>query len=235
VKKDALLGEIEELIRSAPAAERFQDHAPEILAWSGRAATIIDRWDRTKAFEVRNHIGLLQRPFTSTSVSGEHAAVLTILHEAAYDLRLETVGPVNVAVGTGGVFSYFDELRTIIGSASKDLLFVDRYLDSEFVARYLPQVKSGVRVRLLARDKITALVPAASLFAQQHPISIQVRSGDGFHDRYLVIDGVRCFQSGASFKDGAKTAPTTITQITDAASVVIDSYEAIWRSARVHL
>ena len=37
-----------------------------------------------------------------------------------------------------------------------------------------------------------------------------------FHDPSLFIDGSSCYQSGASFKDGAKNAPTTLTQITDA-------------------
>lgn len=35
-------------------------------------------------------------------------------------------------------------------------------------------------------------------------------------DRYVFVDGKACYQSGASFKDGAKLTPTTLTQITDA-------------------
>ena len=96
-------------------------------------------------------------------------------------------------------------------------------------------MKPGVQVRLLARDLVAALVPAASLFAQQHQLNVQVRSASGFHDRNVVIDGVRCYQSGASFKDGAKSAPTTITQITGAAAAVIAEYEVIWRTAKVHI
>ena len=77
-----------------------------------------------------------------------------------------TLGPVNTAVGHGSVFDYFDEIRKQIEITKTDLLFVDPYLDAEFVARYLPHVPVGVAIRLLAREKIPTLVPAAKLFAQ---------------------------------------------------------------------
>jgi len=42
-----------------------------------------------------------------------------------------------------------------------------------------------------------------------------------------------CYQSGASFKDGAKKAPTTLTQITDAFSAVSATYEQRWSTSVV--
>jgi hypothetical protein len=38
------------------------------------------------------------------------------------------------------VFDYFDEIRKIIELAKQDLFFIDPYLDSEFVSRYLSHV-----------------------------------------------------------------------------------------------
>ena len=105
MKKEALLGEIGELIRSAPPADKFQDHSPEVLSWSGRVAAILDRWGAGRALAARMHIDRLQSPYTTTSLSGERAGLLTILYEAEYNLRLDTVGPVNVAIGSGGVYS----------------------------------------------------------------------------------------------------------------------------------
>ena len=51
-------------------------------------------------------------------------------------------------------FEYFNEVRTIIEGAKVDLFFVDPYLDAEFADRYLPQVSSGVLIRLLARERV---------------------------------------------------------------------------------
>jgi hypothetical protein len=152
------------------------------------------------------------------------------LHEARADLRLSTVGPVNKAIDTGLVFDYFDEIRKQIDKT--DLFFIDRYLDADFISRYLPHVSSGVSVRLLAREKLKTLLPATQLFAQQNKVKIAVRSADNFHDRYKIIDGKACFQSGASFKDGGRTSPTTITQITDAFPAVQKTYEDLWQSAQ---
>ena len=129
------------------------------------------------------------------------------------------------------MFDYFDEVRKIIAEAKSDLLFVDPYLDGEFVSRYLGQVGSGVSVRLLARERLPSLKPAVEAFAKQTSLSIEVRSAPNFHDRYIFVDRMACCQSGASFKDGAKNAPTTITQITDAFTAVRKTYEDLWSSA----
>jgi hypothetical protein len=146
---------------------------------------------------------------------------------------MKTVGPVNAAIGHGQVFDYFDEVRRIIEPAKQDLLFVDPYLDAEFVARYLPHVTKGVPIRLLARERLATLLPAVDLYSRQFGAPVQVRSAPGFHDRYVIVDRAACYQSGASFKDGAKAAPTTLTQITDAFPVVRQTYEDLWNAAKV--
>jgi hypothetical protein len=150
------------------------------------------------------------------------------LNQARSDLRLNTLGPVNVAVGQGLVFDYFDEIRKQIALTTTDLFFVDPYLDSDFVSRYLPHVPTGVRVRLLGRERMSTLNPAVALFAQQSGARVEVKSASGFHDRYMFVDNSACFQSGASFKDGGRLSPTTITQIVDAFDAVRKTYEEIW-------
>lgn len=47
------------------------------------------------------------------------------------------------------------------------------------------------------------------------------------------VDRTACYQSGASFKDGAKRAPTTLTQITDAFEAVWNTYEKAWAAAKI--
>jgi len=64
---------------------------------------------------------------------------------------------------------------------------------------------------------------------------ISVGSIDGFHDRYVIVDGRSCYQTGASFKDGAKKSPTTLTEITDAFEAVSETYENPWAAAKVDI
>ncbi len=109
-------------------------------------------------------------------------------------------------------------------------MFVDPYLDAEFVSRYLPHISNGVQIRLLAREHLAMLLPSVALLRQQSGKTIDVRSAHGFHDRYVIVDRMSCYQSGASFKDGAKKSPTTLTQITDAFPAVLSTYEDLWNN-----
>jgi hypothetical protein len=70
------------------------------------------------------------------------------------------------------------------------------------------------------------------LFVKQNGATIHVRSAPNLHDRYFFVDGASCYQSGASFKDGAKSAPTTLTQIVDAFTAMLKTYEDLWSNAR---
>jgi hypothetical protein len=229
-----LLGEMEDVIRSMPPRETLRHDTRENHAWVGRAVAVILAWDAETGAEAREFARGLQ---SSNAARANHAIrqLLVLLHEGSALLRLVTVGPVNAAIGQGSIFDYFDMLRKLIETAQRDILFVDPYMDAEFVSKYLPCVRAGVSIRLLASRNLSSLVPAAQAFAQQARASVEVRSFDKMHDRYIIIDGATCYQSGASFKDGAKNAGTTITQITDAFDALKQTYEAIWSNATKRL
>ena len=70
-------------------------------------------------------------------------------------------------------------------------------------------------------------------FSKQRGAKIAVRSTDTIHDCFVFVDGKECYQSGASFKDGASKAPTTLTQITDAFAAMSQTCEGIWTAAKV--
>lgn len=230
IAPEQLLAEIEDIIRTMPPRPTIRHETPENLSWLGRASAAIHMWDPIRAVGFSRHLASVHAINAQEAAQGLRIA-LTMLHQACHELRMGTVGPLTIAVGQGGVFDYFDEIRKVIESAKTDLFFVDPYLDAEFVSRYLSQVTQGVAVRLLGRERMTTLLPAVDLLRQQAGLQIEVRSAGGFHDRYVFVDGQECYQSGASFKDGAKKAPTTLTQIVDAFSAVLGTYQQIWASA----
>jgi hypothetical protein len=86
--------------------------------------------------------------------------VLVLLHQVKNDLRLICTSPLFVGIDAGKVFDYFDQVRQIIEAAKADVLFIDPYIDAEFVSRYLPYVSSGTRIRILARERMSVLQPA---------------------------------------------------------------------------
>ncbi len=211
-----------------PPVHTFGNDTPEHFAWLGRASAVVHAWDEIKAItQFDSHVAGMNSGL-STGVEAGARGVLTMLHQVRHDLRLRTLGPLSLNVGAGAVFDYFDEVRKVVETAKLDLLFVDPYLDAEFVSRYLLHASPGVTLRLLARERLGTLLPAVELLRQQSKLSIEVRSAPGFHDRYVIVDRVGCYQSGASFKDGAKSAPTTLTQIVDAFPAVLSTYEDLW-------
>jgi hypothetical protein len=224
-----LLAEVEDLLRTAPAASTLNQSDLETLAWLGRAASIIRRWSPARSLGFDSDIRQLHagRAFNPTPAV---AGIFTMLNEARHDLRLSTVGPLALAVQHGAVYDYFDEVRKVITSANTELFFVDPYVDSEFVSRYLTHVHKGVRVRLLGKKGMLTLLPAVELLSQQTGLLIEVRSSPSLHDRYVFVDKKTGFQSGASFKDGAKYAPTTFAEVTDALQAILATYETLWSS-----
>jgi hypothetical protein len=230
VPNEQILAEVEDVIRSMPDRGTLHHDSDDVLTWLGRAIAAISNWSLAHGAEASTTIDLIQ----SGHSWGDTSKLLILLRRAQRDLRFKTVGPVNVAIGAGEVFRYFDSLRKIIEEAKTDLLFVDRYLSADFVSTYLPSVTNGVTVRLLARDKIPALAAAASAFAKQYGTAIEVRSAQNFHDRWVFVDGATCHLSGASFKDGGRKESTILVRNVDAFSAVHSEYDNIWQAATVH-
>ena len=231
---EQLLQEVDDLLRTMPHPDSFGEATPEHMAWLGRASAVVHAWDPLKCVGLFDgHVARMNSALARESSAGAKS-VLTMLHQLRHDARMRSQGVQSVAVSTGAVFDYFDEVRKVIETAKLDLFFVDPYLDAEFVSRYLPHATSGAAIRLLARERLSTLLPAVGLLRQQSGMSVEVRSAAGFHDRYLLVDRVMCYQSGASFKDGAKKAPTTLTQITDAFVAVQATYEGLWTMATPH-
>jgi hypothetical protein len=227
--KEAILAEVEDLIRTAPVSP--DPGKPEDQAWIGRVSAALSKWDPVRSVVgVSTHIDDLSYYQTRLSAA---ESLMVLLHTARASLRLDIGTPLSSSVGAGDVFDYFDGIRKIIETARKDIFFIDPYLDAEFVSRYLPHAAQGVAVRLLTFHRLSTLLPAVDQFSKQHGTPIAVRSVANLHDRYVLVDGANCFQSGASFKDGAKKAPTTLTEITDAFAPVHAMYEALWANATV--
>lgn len=217
-----------------PAWPAIRDDTTANYLWIGRTRAISNMILSVPAAGLGIAAGDIHS-LTQTRAHQAYRDVAIGLHTLGQELRMNTVGPLTVAVAAGSVFDYFDEVRKKIESAKADLLFVDPYLDADFVSSYLPHVTAGVAVRLLARNHIAKLLPAASLLATQQNFLLQIRAARDIHDRYVFVDGVECYQSGASFKDGAKKAPTTLTQITDAFPAMQKTYEDMWAAASVVL
>jgi len=228
-----LLSEVEDLLHTMPSESTIRHDTQENFGWLGRAAAVIELWNESKGQLFQQYLSKFHDLMARPSHEG-FRHMLVLLHQAHHDLRMRVVGSTNVAIGHGRVFDFFNEVRKLVELANAEVFFVDPYLDADFASRYLPGVRAGVAIRLLTSDKrLSSLLPAVDLFAQQASNTVSVRSTNAIHDRFVFIDQVNGYQSGASFKDGAKNAPTTLTQITDAFGAVWKMYDGLWSASTI--
>lgn len=225
-------------------SHRSEDtYSDQAMEWYAKVVGIVSAFDRIDAVPLHAMLSDLTRvngaansPFAAAHRADTCNRFLAEVRALKIRLQLQTNAFATRQVARGEVHNYFEEIRGIINGASKDLLFIDPYIDADFVTRYLPQVPQGVTIRLLTSERQAASLSASLvLYREQHEIQVEIKSlpDRSLHDRHLVIDGRDVFQSGASFKDGGRNAPTSINQIVDVAAQMIREHELRWSQARL--
>lgn len=228
---EQILAELDDVTRTIPTIESIIASSDESIYWIGRARAAMYLWNPIRSAEFN---ALLPRLHIAIEAQQKAAyrQIRILLAAVLHELRLQTKGPTAIHIEKGRPFDYFDQLRKIIESATKEVFIVDRYLSADFASRYLPFVKPSVNVRILASMHVAKLAPALSLSATQNRSVIELRkSSQDTHDRHIFIDGSICYLSGGSFCDGGALASTTLTEIVDAANAVLTTCEDAWQRA----
>ena len=135
-----------ESVRSMPAAESIRAPTLENHDWVGRARVLIATWDDSKdksfgeysdSLFVRSNEGFRDRNTASSSL----AKMMNMIQEARNELRLMTGGRISGAFDAGQPFEIYDELRMVIETAQREVLFVDRWMGADFVTKFMPHVR----------------------------------------------------------------------------------------------
>lgn len=101
----------------------------------------------------------------------------------------------------GQMFDAFSLLADLIGRAEREIDLVDGYVGVGTL-NLLAKKREGVEVRVytqgnhLTQDDV-------DVFNSQYP-KLSVRKIKGFHDRFLILDGVTAYHIGASLKDAGR-------------------------------
>jgi hypothetical protein len=127
----------------------------------------------------------------------------------------------------GDEYSFYRDLKTIVGFGTKELFIVDSYLDTLLFDIYMENVDRAITVRVLTDKVVEPLKAVAEKFSRRN--AFELRSGKDGHDRVVFVDD-RCWVIGQSIKDAAKKKPTYIVEHSSAASMK-SIYESIWAIA----
>jgi hypothetical protein len=125
-------------------------------------------------------------------------------------------------------------LRGTFSEAQTTLTIVDPYTDGTVFKMLAARPLSGLTVRILCGASGPSVAVEAKSFMTQYPgVTIEVRQGKDFHDRFIIIDDHSCIHVGASIKDAGKTA-CMISRVEDQGNLqaVLAAIRAAWGSAR---
>jgi hypothetical protein len=206
------------------------------VKWLGQVSALINR------------VGDLQDsvPFDATSElfvrgMGSGNKLLLIMYRVLAKLEARVpAGSKGAFVVAGDEFDGFAALAKLLGSATKDILIVDPYMDESAVLEYSALVAEGVVVCLLASEDSVkpGLEPAARKWIAQYggarPISVRLAPPKSLHDRLIFVDGVDAFIVTQSLKDFAKRSHASIQRAdADTATMKASAYSDLWNSAKV--
>lgn len=228
--------EFSELMREAPDSTTISHPTIENQDWLGRMSVFIADHDKRRGREFDN---LVKKFYMANGALKGQAVpeLFFLLSKTRSELSKALPHPSGTVVETGQIFRYFNKVKDIIEEATNDLLVVDPYLDADFVTRYLPFVKPSVTVRLLTANKqnrLDRITPALSMFESEYKNSVNLRAAR-VHDRYIFIDNGICYQSGASFLDGAKNTASAIIQVLDGFEELKAHYDKEWYNAVIKI
>ena len=112
-------------------------------------------------------------------------------------------------------------IRDILGEAETSLTVVDGYMGSSLLKTLGALNPGTLTVHLLTKaGKLKAdFDTELAAFRKQHAgVTLEVRTEESFHDRFIVIDGVDVYHIGASIKDAGGKA-FMISRVQDAINV----------------
>jgi hypothetical protein len=100
-------------------------------------------------------------------------------------------------------------VRDVFARASAELLIVDTYIGSSLLATLKALPLRNLSVKVLTAEKNLKpdfAIEVAAFRRQVSHINLEVRTTDGFHDRFIIADEREFYHVGSSIKDAGKRA-----------------------------
>lgn len=121
----------------------------------------------------------------------------------AIDLQINThLIPTQGIFFDGQVFDAYTFVSDLVRSSNESIVLVDNYVD-DTVLTLFSKKNTNVRCTILTKNISKHLQLDAEKFNAQYP-TLQIKSFDKAHDRFLIIDNRDVYHIGASLKDLGK-------------------------------
>lgn len=176
-----------------------------------------------------HHMGGMSSVLLQSNYNQRMEAYAATLRSSISELELIMPEPeISGAYEPGDEYSFYRDLKTLVGLATRELFIVDNYLGTELFDVYMENVHPGVAVRVLTNEVKPSVRAVAEKFARERG-TFELRSTPDNHDRAVFADD-RGWIIGQSIKDAAVRKPTSIVEFPNPARIK-SIYESMWASA----
>jgi hypothetical protein len=206
--------------------------------WLGRAAALIEEaGDISDTVLFRTALGALTGVYTRDRARQD---IALILHRALAVAELRApVSAQGTFIPAGNSFDAFAAMGKVLGTATRDILIVDPYLDEKALTDFAPLAQEGVSIRLLADGSghKPTLIPASKRWVTQYgtarPLDVRLAPARTLHDRVIIADAAGVWVLTQSLNAFAGRSPASIVRVDqETAALKVSAYDAIWRGAR---
>lgn len=124
-------------------------------------------------------------------------------------------------------------IRSILQTAKADLFIIDPYMDGSIYQLLGTLAPETMTVRILTTKCPADFSLEHKKFTKQHPgFSVEVRTSKDFHDRFIILDQMRCYLLGASIKDAGNKGFTVVPlQEVSIVRFILAHANRVWASA----
>jgi hypothetical protein len=124
-------------------------------------------------------------------------------------------------------------IRTILQAARSDLFLIDPYMDGSIYQILSTLTPTTMMVKVLTSKCPPDFGLERTKFMKQHPgFSVEVRTTRDFHDRFIILDGTKCYLLGASIKDAGNKGFTIVPLQEPRIILLIQEHaKQVWASA----
>ncbi|HUO14321.1 MAG TPA: hypothetical protein VMX38_04985 [Verrucomicrobiae bacterium] len=155
------------------------------------------------------------------------------INSTVRQLRWQLPDPNQVFLPAGSTHDAYVEVRKLCSTATKSITIVDSYVD-DTLWPLLKNLPTTTAICILTMQMKSDFALEGRKFVAQHGNTVEVRTTKSYHDRFILLDGTKCWHCGASIKDAGNKAFAMSEILSPAlvAAVVTDAQNT-WNAASV--
>ena len=127
------------------------------------------------------------------------------INSAVKQLRRRLPDPNQVFLPAGSPHDAYIEVRKLCSTATQSITIVDSYVD-DTLWPLLKNLPTTTAIRILTTQMKSDFALEGKKFIAQHGNTVEVRTTKSYHDRFILLDGTKCWHLGASIKDAGNKA-----------------------------